>query len=272
MGNPVAHSRSPFIHERFAQQTGVRLTYSRIEAPLKGFRAAATAFFDQGGKGLNITVPFKEQAYELALDGLSPRARMAGAVNTLWMENGVLQGCNTDGIGLLNDLRRLGHDPKGRKVLLVGAGGAAKGAVFPLLNSGCNLLHIVNRTPDRARDLHHHIAALMQQAESRISFGGLPQAGSNWDIVINATASSLGDAPPDLPAGLYAPHALAYDMMYGAQPTSFMAQARAQGADNAVDGLGMLVAQAAASFAIWHGLEPAVEPVLAELRRQLQAV
>lgn len=266
VGNPIKHSRSPFIHEAFAAQTGIALSYERILAPLDAFATTCHDFFQQGGAGLNITVPFKEQAYALAQAHLTTRARLAGAVNTLWMKDGHIHGCNTDGEGLLNDLRRLGHDPAGKQVLLVGAGGAARGAAFPLLDAGCTRLHIVNRSPERAIQLHDHVLEQLPEFAPRLSAGGLNQAQGSWDIVINATSSSLGSSPPDLPAGLYAPDALAYDMMYASQDTPFMAQAQAQGAARTADGLGMLVGQAAASYAIWHGLRPDMAPVLQALR------
>ncbi|NYT58140.1 shikimate dehydrogenase [Alcaligenaceae bacterium] len=266
VGNPIKHSRSPSIHEAFAAQTGIALHYERILAPLDAFDHTCHDFFQQGGSGLNITVPFKEQAYTLAQDHLTTRGRLAGAVNTLWMEDGHIHGCNTDGEGLLNDLRRLGHDPAGKQVLLVGAGGAARGAVFPLLDAGCARLRIINRSPDRATQLLDHVLEQLPEFAARLTAGGLSQAQGPWDIVINATSSSLGGSPPDLPAGLYTPDALAYDMMYASQDTPFMTQAKAQGAASVADGLGMLVGQAAASFAIWHGLRPDMTPVLQALR------
>lgn len=269
IGNPIAHSRSPFIHEAFANQTGIALRYDRILAPLDGFTRTCQDFFAQGGKGLNITVPFKEQAYALAQDHLTPRARLAGAVNTLWMKHGHIHGCNTDGEGLLNDLERLGYSPAGKKVLLVGAGGAARGAVFPLLEAGCAALHIANRNPERALQLQAHILEKMPQLTSRLSAGALRQVEGSWDIVINATSSSLGNTPPDLPAGLYATGALAYDMVYAQHDTPFMLQASAQGAARTADGLGMLVGQAAASYAIWHGVRPEISAVLRALRLAL---
>lgn len=269
VGNPIAHSRSPFIHEAFGRQTGISLSYDRILAPLDGFTDTVHQFFDQGGAGLNVTVPFKEQAYVLAGEHLSARARLAGAVNTLWMHDGALHGCNTDGVGLLNDLVRLGHAPADRKVLLVGAGGAAKGAALPLLEAGCAALRIVNRTPSRALDLEARLAAHVSDAAARVTAGGLDEAAGQWDIVINASASSLGDTPPALPPGIYAPNALAYDMVYAAHETPFLCQAQAQGVRHRADGLGMLVGQAAASFAIWHGVTPELAPVLDALRRLL---
>ena len=269
VGNPIAHSRSPYIHQAFADQTGLTLSYERIQAPMDGFEQTCRQFFSEGGIGLNITVPFKEQAYALAQHHLTPRARLAGAVNTLWMDNGHIHGCNTDGEGLLNDLERLGFSPAGKRVLLVGAGGAARGAVFPLLQAGCAALHIANRSPERALQLQAHILAHTPEFTSRLSAGALAQLQGTWDIVINATSSSLGSTPPDLPSGLYAPASLAYDMVYASQDTPFMLQARDQGASQTADGLGMLVGQAAASYAIWHGIQPEIADVLKALRASL---
>ncbi|HWL29101.1 MAG TPA: shikimate dehydrogenase [Burkholderiaceae bacterium] len=269
IGNPVAHSRSPAIHEAFARQAGITLTYERICAPRDGFAATIGAFFSEGGAGLNVTVPFKEEAFRLAEGQLSQRAAMAGAVNTLWMEQDTLHGCNTDGVGLLHDITRLGHAPKDRAILLVGAGGAARGVVFPLLEAGCARLHIVNRTAEKAQALSQHIIDHAPESVGRVTAGGLDHAKGPWDIVINATSSSLTSAPPALPGRLYAAGALAYDMFYASGPTAFMRQAQADGAGTVADGLGMLVGQAAASFAIWHGVQPDTVPVLETLRNAL---
>jgi shikimate dehydrogenase len=269
IGNPAAHSRSPFIHEQFARQTDIRLAYGIIEAPTSEFNTVVRDFFHAQGVGLNVTVPFKEQAWQLAQDGLTPRARAAGAVNTLWMQEGHLHGCNTDGVGLVNDLLRLGQTLHGRNILLIGAGGAARGVVLPLLTHECARLHIVNRTADRAADLCEHMRAQMPPAGSRLSWGGLDETAGRWDMVINATASSLSGAAPQVPPAAYAHATLAYDMMYGSRPTPFMRAATQYGAHHVADGLGMLVGQAAASFALWHGVTPAVEPVLAALRALL---
>lgn len=268
IGNPTAHSRSPFIHEHFGRQTGIALRYGKINAPMDQFPAHALRFFSEGGGGLNVTVPFKEQACVLAAAGLSERAQLAGAVNTLWMKDGLLHGCNTDGLGLLDDLTRCGVTLTEKRILLVGAGGAAKGVIAPLLLAGCQRLHIVNRGPQRALDLLSLLSGQKPEFANRLSAGGLDQADGSWDIVINATSSSLGRHPPSLPPHVYA-GALAYDLMYSAQPTPFMHQALAYGAQATSDGLGMLVAQAAASFALWHGVQPETEPVLAALRQQL---
>lgn len=270
IGNPIEHSRSPFIHQQFGRQTGIALHYERILAPLDGFTGTVEEFFAGGGRGLNVTLPFKEAACALAAEHLSDRAQLAGAVNTLWMAGGRLHGCNTDGVGLLSDIRRLGVTLAGRKVLLLGAGGAAKGVLLPLLQARCAQLHIANRSAERAHELHKRTISLAPRRAERLSAGALDAIAGQWDVVINATSSSLGGGTLDLPDTLYAPGALAYDMMYGAQDTSFLRQARAHGASVLADGLGMLVGQAAASFAIWHRVQPKIEPVLAALRQQLQ--
>lgn len=269
VGNPIAHSQSPFIHEAFARQTGIALDYERILAPLDGFADTVQAFFAAGGGGLNITVPFKEEAFALARAHLSPRAAIAGAVNTLWMANGALHGCNTDGAGLVADLVRLGYSPHGKRVLLLGAGGAARGAVPALLHAGCAALHVVNRTEERAARLRSDVLAQGVEDCAILTAGSLHDIPGEWDIVINATSASLDstqrlDIPP-----CYASNALAYDMVYGAQATPFMQKALEQGASHSADGLGMLVGQAAVSFGIWHGREPAIEPVLRALRERL---
>ena len=270
IGNPIAHSRSPFIHEAFGRQFGLTLRYERIQSEADDFAETVRKFFADGGSGLNITVPFKEAAWELAQEHLSERARAAAAVNTLWQENDVLHGCNTDGVGLLADIERLGFAAAGRNILLVGAGGASKGVALPLLQAPCARLHIVNQTASKAFDLADHIRHVLPTAADRVSAGGLGEAEAHWDIVINATSSSLSGTPPDLPGSLYAEGALAYDMMYGPEPTPFMRQAQQDGATSVSDGLGMLVGQAAASFEIWHKLAPSIEPVLAQLRQQIR--
>ena len=269
MGNPIAHSKSPTIHQAFAAQTGIDLTYERIEAPLDGFAGTVSAFFAAGGKGLNVTVPFKLEAWQLAAH-LNERATQAQAVNTLWIKDGALHGGNTDGLGLVHDLKRLKVTLKGANILLVGAGGAARGVIGPLLDEQCASLHIVNRTREKGLEL---VEAWQSGANRVLTAGGLADAArpGGWDLVINASSSSLGDAPPDLPRGLYAPGAWAYDMMYGAKPTPFMQQAQLDGASGIADGLGMLVGQAAESFLIWHGVRPDIAPVLSSLRIQMQA-
>lgn len=269
VGNPVAHSKSPFIHESFGTQTGIALSYERICAPVDDFESTVHDFFLKGGHGLNITVPFKEQAWALAQDGLSERARIAGAVNTLWQENGVLKGCNTDGVGLLTDLRRLNADPENKRVLLIGAGGASKGVIFPLLEAGCAHLHVINRTAGRALALRDAVLKHRPDATDRLHAGSLDGLEGVWDIVINATSSSMGGQAPAVSNLQLNPNALAYDMFYATQPTAFMRFAQRAGADRVSDGLGMLVGQAAASFQIWNGVLPDIDPVLAALRQQI---
>ena len=230
IGNPVAHSKSPRIHAVFAGLTLQDMTYEAILAPVDGFEPAVRAFIAAGGRGLNVTVPFKLQAYALA-QTRSPRAEAAKAVNTLIFSPSGIHGDNTAGVGLVADLRRnLGVPLAGKRVLLLGAGGAA-----------------------RADDC-------------RFEAGGFAElAGREFDLVINATAASLADEAPPLPHGLYAAGSLAYDMVYGRE-TPFLAAARAQGAARLADGLGMLVEQAAESFFLWRGVRPPTAPVLAQLR------
>jgi len=266
VGNPVAHSKSPFIHAAFARQTGQDLVYERQLVPLDGFRAAVTAFFRAGGKGLNVTVPFKLEAYAFA-DALSERARLAGAVNTLTaQDNGQVAGDNTDGVGLLRDLEsNLGWHVRGRHLLLLGAGGAARGVLGPLLAAAPASLAIANRTPDRARELAA-VFAQLGPVES-LAFAALP--GRRFDLVINATSASIAGELPPLPDRLLAPGARCYDLMYGAAPTAFLRWAGAHGAMTA-DGLGMLVEQAAESFLVWRGMRPQTGPVIEALRDALR--
>ena len=267
IGNPVKHSRSPRIHSLFGEQLGIDLQYQRIESPIDQFAQTVETFFAQGGLGLNVTVPFKLEAWDLACANLSQRARQAMAVNTLWRVNGVLHGCNTDGVGLVDDLRRQSATLRDAQVLIVGAGGAARGIIGPLLDAGCAHLRVVNRTASRATELIHAWPAHAKM----LSAGGLPQAArpGGWDIVINASASSLSDQVPDLPKHLYASESLAYDMMYDCKPTPFMDQAASDGAKFTSDGLGMLVGQAAESFSIWHGVKPDVSVVINQVRAEL---
>lgn len=257
-GNPIAHSRSPRIHAAFAAQTGQTLKYEALLAPLDGFAAAVAAFRDAGGRGANVTVPFKEQAHALC-SHLTPRARAAGAVNTLIFEGSEVLGDNTDGIGLVHDLlANLGVAIADRRVLLMGAGGAARGVVLPLLEQKPAELFIANRTAAKAEELVRHFSSPLLKG------GGYEAVAGPYDLVINATAASLaGDLPP-LPAGLFAPGALAYDMMYG-KDTPFLALARREGVRGA-DGLGMLVEQAAEAFFLWRGVRPATGPVIDQLR------
>ncbi|WP_018412379.1 shikimate dehydrogenase [Methyloversatilis thermotolerans] len=265
IGNPIAHSRSPSIHAAFAAQTGQDLSYEALLAPLAGFADTVAGFRAAGGRGANVTVPFKEEAWKLA-DRLTERARLAGAVNTLAFDDDLL-GDNTDGAGLVRDLDALGAKLAGARVLLLGAGGAARGVILPLLEAGVSALMIANRTPDKAAALRLHFAS--HDARGALDAGGWNDVAGRHDVVINATSASLSDQAPPLPAGLYAPDGLAYDMVYGRGLTAFLRQARADGAVRLADGLGMLVEQAAESFALWRGVRPDTGPVCAMLRAAL---
>jgi shikimate dehydrogenase len=276
IGHPIAHSRSPDIHAAFAKQLGIELQYKRIDAQPSEFEAIVADFFNSGGQGLNVTVPFKERAWELARTHLSERAKLAGAVNTLWASKQGLHGCNTDGVGLVRDLQRLQLINTTARampcILLLGAGGAAKGVIGPLLDTGCARLHVANRTALRAHELRQAWLEHRPADSTRLSSGGLtdlPQQA--WDLVINATASSLQGQAPELPNGLYDKHTGAYDMMYGTNPTAFLMHARSSGVTQLADGLGMLVEQAAESFRIWHGVLPETASVIATIRTQMQA-
>lgn len=266
IGNPIAHSKSPEIHAWFAQQTGQDLTYERLLAPLDGFEKTVRDFIANGGCGANVTVPFKLQAHALA-DQLSARARAAGAVNTLTFRDGQVIGDNTDGAGLVTDIRvNAGVAIRARRVLLLGAGGAARGVLLPLLGEQPAALVIVNRSVDRA---HALVAAFRDGAhacELRASgYGELPALGK-FDLVINATSASLDAALPPLDAGAFADHAFAYDMMYGKEPTIFLRFAAQCGAQ-VRDGLGMLIEQAAESFRLWRGVKPPTAALFQTLRR-----
>ena len=255
VGNPVTHSRSPEIHAEFARATGQDLEYGRIEAPLDGFERAVEEFRRQGGKGLNVTVPFKEAAFRYCRKA-SRRAQAAQVVNTLVLGSEVF-GDTTDGIGLVADLtRNIGFDLSGRKMLLMGAGGAAQGVVQALLDAGVSQLTVANRTVSRALAL-----AARHGVEAR---GYDELQGRSFDIVLNATSAGLANEAPGLPDSAFRAGALAYDMMYG-RDTPFLARARAAGA-RAFDGLGMLVEQAAESFFVWRGVRPDTRAVLARLR------
>ncbi len=266
-GNPIAHSKSPFIHAAFAAQTGADLVYQARLAPVDDFAGALRAFVAEGGRGANVTVPFKEEAFRLC-DELTPRAARAGAVNTLSFVGARVLGDNTDGAGLVADIEgNLGVVLAGKRVLLLGAGGAARGVIEPLLAAGVGELAVANRSADKAAALAAAFADLAPVAGG--SFASL--AGRSFDVVINATSASLAGARLPLPDGLFAAEALAYDMMYGKGETPFLAQAREAGAARLADGLGMLVGQAAEAFAVWRGVHPAGAPVLQALRAQLAA-
>ena len=263
-GNPIAHSKSPFIHARFAQQLQIAHPYGRVLAPLDGFLPAVERFFSSGGLGCNITVPFKEEAFARA-DELSERAALAGAVNTLKrLEDGRLLGDNTDGIGLLCDLERLDFIRPGARVLLIGAGGATRGVLLPLLSLDCAVT-IVNRTHARANglaDLFSHAGSVRALASDQL-------AGETFDLIINATSSGIEGDVPQIPSSLIRADLYCYDMFYQQGTTPFLNWCRQHGAVHLADGLGMLVGQAAHAVLLWHGVLPQIEPVIAALKQEL---
>jgi shikimate dehydrogenase len=261
-GNPISHSQSPRIHALFAAQTGQAMSYEALLAPVEGFATAVQLFIGAGGKGANVTVPFKEEAFRLAKT-LTPRAQAAGAVNTLTFDGEAIAGDNTDGAGLVRDLKaNLGFDLAGKRILLLGAGGAARGVILPLLQEQPAVLTLANRTEEKAFRLALEFAGQATTLPEACGFGQL--TGKTFDLVINATSAGLSDTALPLPSRLFAPRGLAYEMVYGRQ-TPFIQQAKAEGCRFA-DGLGMLVEQAAEAFHLWHGMRPATGPVLAALR------
>ena len=268
VGNPVAHSVSPQIHADFARQTGQDLDYVRLLAPLDGFKATVTQFRNSGGNGVNVTLPFKLEAWNY-VDTHAGHARDAGAVNTIDFRNGTAVGYNTDGTGLIRDLEQnLGFAIKGRRVLLMGAGGAAQGVLFPLIEQAPALLVVANRTDAKAEQLVR-IVIERKGPLSILDWRSYPKlVGATFDLVINATSASLAGELPPLPAGIFTKNSLAYDMMYGKDLTPFMKFAREQGATRVSDGLGMLVEQAAESFYIWRNVRPQTAQVIAMLKRE----
>lgn len=264
-GNPISHSKSPLIHQAFAEQTGIAHRYGRVCAPLEAFPDAIAAFFAQGGRGANVTLPFKQQACQFA-DELSERAALSGAVNTLKKcSDGRILGDNTDGIGLLSDLERLALIRPGDRILLVGAGGAARGVILPLLSAGCAVT-IVNRTQARAEEL----AQLFRQSGEIDACHFDQLTGRAFDLVINATSSGVSGEVPPLPVSLIDGQVRCYDMFYQAGATPFLHWCEQQGAQQRADGLGMLVGQAAHAFQLWHGVMPEIAPVIAQLKQAMQ--
>ena len=264
-GNPIAHSKSPVLHRLFAEQTGQVMQYDTLLAPLDDFAGCAKAFF-QAGRGANVTVPFKEEAYRLA-NQLAARAQRAGAVNTLSKQpDGSLLGDNTDGAGLVRDLTvNAGFSLKGKRILVLGAGGAVRGALEPILGEGPASVTIANRTVEKAELL----------AELFSDLGPVAASGFDWlhepvDLIINATSASLSGEVPPIASSLIEPgKTLCYDMMYGKEPTPFCLWATEHGAGQVMDGLGMLAEQAGEAFYLWRGVRPDTAPALAELRRLL---
>lgn len=267
-GNPIKQSKSPVIHAAFAAQCGQDMQYRAVRVELDAFERSVKNFFDGGGSGLNITVPFKQRAFELARD-CSPRARRAGAVNTLALAaDGSLFGDNTDGVGLVRDMvANLGWTLQGQRMLILGAGGAVRGVLEPLLREKPRSLTIVNRTAEKASALAQEFGEL-----GAVDGGGYELlADRQFDLVINATSAGLQGEMPELPGSLLTARSCCYDLVYGAEPTVFMRWAALHTAWAVADGLGMLVEQAAESFYLWRGVRPATGPVINQLRNSLAA-
>ena len=267
-GNPIKHSKSPLIHGIFADQCGQAMQYRAVRVDLDGFERAAGNFFEAGGAGLNITVPFKHEAYDFA-QRLSDRAARAGAVNTLTRAgDGAIEGDNTDGIGLVRDMvANQGWAIQGLRILVLGAGGAVRGVLEPLLRERPKELLIVNRTAERARQLAGEFSDIAPLQGGAYSLIGERQ----FDLIINATSAGLSGEMPDLPSTLLTERSCCYDMVYGAEPTPFMRWAAQHAAWAVSDGLGMLVEQAAQSFYIWRKVRPETRPVINQLREAMQA-
>ncbi|MEM7195024.1 MAG: shikimate dehydrogenase [Pseudomonadota bacterium] len=269
IGNPIAHSKSPQIHQAFARQFTLTIEYQRTQVDPGGFHQAVSHFAAHGGSGLNITVPFKLEAFDWCSrlpNQLTERAGAAGAVNTIkFNKDGTALGDNTDGVGMLRDIEQnAGVEVSGKSLLVIGAGGAVRGILQPLIEAGAGEVCIVNRTVQKARDL----ASLFSNDDCRILASSYAQLDKRpFDIIINGTSASLGGDLPPLHNECIAEHSLAYDMMYASRPTVFMAWASGHGAGKSLDGLGMLVEQAAESFYIWHDKKPVTAPVLEEIRQ-----
>lgn len=265
IGNPIAHSKSPQIHAHFAQQTGLSIQYERLLAPLDGFDQTLKLFIASGGRGANVTVPFKLEAFRAATE-LSSRARAAGAVNTLRFQDGVIFGDNTDGVGLARDIvHNAKKEIQGQRLLLLGAGGAARGVIESLMSESPSQLVIANRTPERAHELVQQFSINNARVLQASSFSDVE---GSFDIVINATSASLSSELPAIPSSVFKSQTFAYDMVYSASPTLFMQLATRHGAITR-DGLGMLVEQAAESFFVWRGVRPETASVYQWLRTQL---
>jgi shikimate dehydrogenase len=263
IGNPIAQSKSPDIHAQFAQSTQQAMHYDRLLAPVDGFEAAMRAFIASGGKGANITAPFKLDAFAFA-NQLTERARVAGAVNTLKFDGDIILGDNTDGAGLVADITQgAGVSLQGRRILLLGAGGAARGALLPLLEQQPAELVLVNRTAEKAQELAQQV-----QQYGKVQWGSFDAAEGVFDVVINATSAGLHAQTVPVSLALFGPQTLAYDMTYAKAPTSFMQFAAGAGATTR-DGLGMLVAQAAEAFYLWRGIRPDTSQIVAAIRAKM---
>jgi shikimate dehydrogenase len=265
LGNPVEHSRSPYIHRFFADALHQKLSYEARLVPLDAFEQTVEGLKKEHFSGCNITVPFKEQAYRIA-DDLTARAEFAGAVNTLKYENGRLLGDNTDGEGLVTDLMRCGVALAGARILVLGAGGAARGILAPLLERNPSELVIANRTVQKAEVLAEHVKSI---AGCSVRGTGYDQPKGHFDLVINATSSSISNNIPPLPADTIDSSTRAYDLMYSPVDTVFVTYAKSKGAE-AWDGLGMLVCQAAESFFLWRGVRPETEELIRKLRSDMK--
>ncbi len=265
-GNPIKHSKSPVIHQAFAEQLKESLSYRAVRVEHEQFEEKVRGCFQHGGCGLNITVPFKERAFALA-DSASTAAELAGASNCLVpQEGGGLHAANTDGVGMVRDMvANLGWQLQGRRTLIIGAGGAVRGIVHPLLSERPGSLTIVNRTQDRAQQLAERFA----NTQIKVDAGGLESVAGVFDLVINGTSASLEDAMPALPNIQLAPKCCCYDLVYAAEPTAFMRWSASQAAWAISDGLGMLVEQAAESYYLWRGQRPATDAVISALRHGL---
>jgi shikimate dehydrogenase len=271
VGHPVAHSQSPFIHAAFAAQTGEPVSYDRLLCPLDGFAPALREFAAGGASGCNVTMPFKFEAFGLVAK-TTPRARIAAACNVIRFDTDGWLGDNTDGAGLVRDIERnAGVDLRGARILLIGAGGGAAGALGPLLASGASEVVVANRSVDRARALvDRHVEALGAAASARVVAAPLDGCGEGFDVVVNATATSVAGAAVPVAPSVLRRGGLALDMMYGRAAAAFVAWAEAHGARGR-DGLGMLVEQAAEAFLLWRGVEPETAPVLRALRERIAA-
>lgn len=263
-GNPIEQSKSPTIHQAFAKQTQQEICYEKELVQLQQFSEVVSQFIKQGGKGANVTAPFKEQAYKLC-DHLSERAQLSGAVNTLSFNNGAIFGDNTDGVGLVQDLLSNQVVLRNSRILLLGAGGAAKGVVSSLLAQKPDLLIIANRTQAKAQFI------VDQYPEENIQSSLYNEVAKyHFDLIINATSAGLtGDSLP-IPNQVITTNTVCYDMVYGKQLTPFLVHSKALGAKKVIDGLGMLVSQAAESFAIWRGIKPSTQEIMKQLRAELQ--
>lgn len=265
IGTPIGHSKSPLIHGAFARQTGEDMSYGLLETPQGRFREAVDRFRAEGGRGMNVTLPFKLEAFEYATD-LMDRARLAGAVNCMKFDGDRVYAENFDGVGLVNDIQRNQRSPMaGRRVLLLGAGGAARGALLPFLQQKPDLLFVANRTVPKALALREQF-----QGHGPIRAGGYADIPGAFDIVVNATSASMRGELPPVPASAFAPGCLAYDLVYGRGLTPFLQAARDAGAARLADGVGMLVEQAAEAWVWWRGIRPETAALIQQLTVPLE--